>query len=63
MNRTLFTPYSHSIHTAQMMLLAREKMRVLDQQIRMAGLKYKRILVLQPDVLFDASGKTYIMMG
>ena len=46
-----------------MMLLAREKMRVLDQQIRMAGLKYKRILVLQPDVLFDASGETYIMIG
>jgi len=46
---------------SEMVLLAREQVISYDQQIKAAGKRYKRIMVLQPDVLFDEDGKAYMV--
>lgn len=41
---------------SEMVLLAREQVLRYDQDIKRAGRKYKRIMVLQPDVVLDKDG-------
>ena len=43
------------------MLLAREHVIMYDQEIKAAGKQYKRIMILQPDILFDEAGKAYMV--
>uniref|UniRef100_A0A7S0LEB2 Tubulin--tyrosine ligase-like protein 9 n=1 Tax=Coccolithus braarudii TaxID=221442 RepID=A0A7S0LEB2_9EUKA len=45
----------------EMVLLARELVFHLDQQIRERGKRYKRFMVLQPDFVFDQKGNAYMV--
>ena len=45
----------------EMLLLARERVIKYDVGIRAAGLRYKRVMVLQPDFVFDRSGNAYMV--